>query len=903
VNCTCPEGYENDGGTGCKPKVVIPVCGNGILEEGEECENYSQHCINCKCEAGYIPDPDYPGFCKQAGPVCGNGILEEGEECEVYSKNCDSECKCVPPALPDSQNPGFCKQANCYLYNNSTTCNSNGCYWCDTYWSCLSAANQCRQCSDFSSEYECINYQPCEWCPILQMCIKYDSPCKAANNPPVLETIGNKTVDEGNTLTFTIAASDPDGGDVLTFDASSLPTGAGFDPGTRTFTWTPGYGQAGSYQNVLFRVTDNGTPMASDAEAITITVGNVNRPPVLDPIGNKTVDEGDTLTFTIAASDPDGGDVLTFDASSLPTGAGFDPGTRTFTWTPGYGQVGSYPNVLFTVTDNGTPPLSASEAITITVGNVNRPPVLNSIGSRTVNEGEKVEIVITATDPDGDGLTYSAGNLPAGAGFDPITQKFSWTPGYDQVGSYPNVLFTVTDNGTPPLSASEAITITVGNVNRPPVLNPIGSRTVNEGEKVEIVITATDPDGDGLTYSASNLPAGATFDPIAQKFSWTPGYDQAGSYQVTFNVSDGELSASETITITVNDVNRPPVALCKDVTAAAGSSCAADASIDNGSSDPDGDPITLSPTPSGPYPKGTTSVTLKVTDSKGASSQCTGTVTVLDTTPPSITSYPGNIVTSTDPAQCSAGVTYNATAMDNCPGVTVVGNPPSGSAFPKGTTTVIATATDTSGNTATRSFTVTVVDNQPPAITPPPAITAYTGVGATSCGAFISDLGTAIPSDNCPGVTFTRSGVPAGNFFPSGTTPITYTAKDSAGNTASATQTVTVIDDTPPTITGMSANPSVLWPPNHKMVNVTVNYNTTDNCAQPACQISSVTCNEPISSSDYAIADAHHVNLRADRLGSGNGRVYTITVTCTDAYGNPSSQAVKVTVPHDQGKK
>jgi endo-1,4-beta-xylanase len=87
------------------------------------------------------------------------------------------------------------------------------------------------------------------------------------------------------------------------------------------------------------------------------------------------------------------------------------------------------------------------------------------------------------------------------------------------------------------------------------------------------------------------------------------------------------------------------------------------------------------------------------------------------------------------------------------------------------------------------------------------------------------------------------------------------------------------------------------------MVDVTVNYSPTDSCGQPACQISSVTCNEPISSSDYTIVDGHHVKLSADRLGSGNGRIYMITISCTDASGNSSSQPVMVTVPHDQGKK
>jgi hypothetical protein len=101
-----------------------------------------------------------------------------------------------------------------------------------------------------------------------------------------------------------------------------------------------------------------------------------------------------------------------------------------------------------------------------------------------------------------------------------------------------------------------------------------------------------------------------------------------------------------------------------------------------------------------------------------------------------------------------------------------------------------------------------------------------------------------------------------------------------------------------------SVNPSVFWPPNHKMVDVTVSYTSTDNCDQSTtCTISGVTSNELISSSDYSIVDAHHVTLRSERLGNGNGLIYTIAIACSDASGNSSDQAVAVTVPHDQGKK
>jgi hypothetical protein len=190
----------------------------------------------------------------------------------------------------------------------------------------------------------------------------------------------------------------------------------------------------------------------------------------------------------------------------------------------------------------------------MTVGNVNRPPVLNPIGAKTVDEGALLEFAITATDPDGDNLTYAASNLPTGADFNAAAQTFSWIPGYGAAGNY-TVTFTVTDDGTPIQSDSEQVTMTVGNVNRPPVLNPIGAKTVDEGALLEFTITASDPDGDNLTYSASNLPTGANFNAAAQTFSWTPGYGAAGNYTVTFTVTDDGTpiqSDSEQVTISVN---------------------------------------------------------------------------------------------------------------------------------------------------------------------------------------------------------------------------------------------------------------------------------------------------------------------------------------------------------------
>src|SRR5439155_595923 len=151
-----------------------------------------------------------------------------------------------------------------------------------------------------------------------------------------------------------------DAGDTLTYTTSVLPTGASFNATTRTFTWTPSYTQAGTYP-VTFTVTDSGTPGVPASVAMRRTVANVKRAPVLTAIGNKTVLENALVSFTVSATDPDA-DTLTYTATGLPTGASFDPATRTFSWTPSYTQSGTYPLVTFTVTDSGTPGSTASEA-------------------------------------------------------------------------------------------------------------------------------------------------------------------------------------------------------------------------------------------------------------------------------------------------------------------------------------------------------------------------------------------------------------------------------------------------------------------------------------------------------------------------------------------------------------
>jgi hypothetical protein len=169
--------------------------------------------------------------------------------------------------------------------------------------------------------------------------------------------------------------------------------------------------------------------------------------------------------------------------------------------------------------------------------------------------------------------------------------------------------------------------------------------------------------------------------------------------------------------------------------------------------------------------------------------------------PTTSTTCPANITVNNTPGQCAAVVTYTTpVGSDNCPGVTTtqISGLASGSSFPVGVTTNTFRATDASGNTAVCTFTVTVVDNQAPAITCPANITVPSTLGL--CTAPVTYTTPAV-SDNCPGSSVALlSGLASGSLFPLGTTSVTWRATDAAGNTSTCTFTVTVTDAQLPVI-------------------------------------------------------------------------------------------------------
>jgi hypothetical protein len=187
-----------------------------------------------------------------------------------------------------------------------------------------------------------------------------------------------------------------------------------------------------------------------------------------------------------------------------------------------------------------------------------------------------------------------------------------------------------------------------------------------------------------------------------------------GSLATNVNVSGGtgyRAGGSGVKQLGIGIFNHAPVAQCQSVTVAAGANCTANASINNGSYDPDSDTFTLAQSPAGPYALGTTSVELTVTDSQGAASSCMATVTVVDQTAPTL-SCPANVVVTLPPNTMNTGMVVNypaPTATDNCSTLpTITSSPGSGSIFPVGVTTVNVTAKDAANNQAACRFTVTV---------------------------------------------------------------------------------------------------------------------------------------------------------------------------------------------------
>ncbi|MGQ9889951.1 MAG: Ig-like domain-containing protein, partial [Aggregatilineales bacterium] len=186
----------------------------------------------------------------------------------------------------------------------------------------------------------------------------------------------------------------------------------------------------------------------------------------------------------------------------------------------------------------------------------NQPPTVEAIADQDVNEGDTLTITVTASDPDGDPLTFSGTGLQSFMALDSATGVLTVTPGATDSGTYP-ITITVGD-GKGGL-ATVSFEIRVINVNIAPAISPIGAQTLSEGEILSLTITASDGDFDPITLTATGLASFMTFVDNGggnATFTAAPNYTHSGTYDVTVTATDSHGAASsETFTVTVVDTN------------------------------------------------------------------------------------------------------------------------------------------------------------------------------------------------------------------------------------------------------------------------------------------------------------------------------------------------------------
>ena len=369
-------------------------------------------------------------------------------------------------------------------------------------------------------------------------CVSSDDTAPPENTPPKISGSPDTQAAEGQAYRFTPSANDADG-DNLSFSITNKPSWAKFDTSTGALSGTPGYNSAGTTSNIRISVSD-GKATAS-LNAFSITVSGTNRAPTISGAPGTSVAEGQAYRFTPSANDADGDD-LTFSIANKPSWANFDASTGTLRGTPGYDSAGTTSNIRIRVSD-GSETASLS-AFNITVGNTNRAPTISGTPSTNVEEGTAYRFTPTASDPDGDALTYSINGLPNWASFDNQTGTLSGAPDSNSAGTYPNIVISVSDGSS--TASLGGFAITVADVSQGGTFQfSKDSYTVDEGSVLTLTITRSNPEG-SATVSCGTDGQEAKHDADYYGFNPVP---------VTFQ--NGERSKTITVPTIADDVSDP----------------------------------------------------------------------------------------------------------------------------------------------------------------------------------------------------------------------------------------------------------------------------------------------------------------------------------------------------------
>ncbi|MDR7371775.1 HYR domain-containing protein [Flavobacterium aquidurense] len=595
-----------------------------------------------------------------------------------------------------------------------------------------------------------------------------------------------------------------------------------------------------------------GTPITADNCSISSVV---NDAPATFPIGNTTV----TWTVTDASDNKETAtQIVTVTDNILPTITA--PATVSVNVTSGCEAIGLNLGTPVTSDNCSGSTVTNNAPATFPIGNTT---VTWTVTDKSGNKATATQMVTvsdtilpTITAPATVNVNVTSGCEATGVNLGtPVTSDncsgskvINNAPATFPIGNT-TVTWTVTDKSGNTATATQTVTV-VDNI-KPSITAPAGVsiEAISDCEATGVVLgTPVTSDNCSVTSVVNDAPA--TF--------------SIGKTIVTWTVTDASGNkATATQMVTVVDNIKPtitaPAAVSMDIASgcrASGVSLGTPVTSDNCSV-----ALVVNNAPT-TFPIGNTTVTWTVSDKNGNTATATQIVTIVDNIKPNIKAPATVQVNVTSGCEAIGVALGTADTTDNCSGSSVMNNAPA--TFPIGNTTVIWTVTDRSGNTATATQIVTVVDNMKPSITAPAAVSTGVTSGSEASGVV---LGTPVTADNCSVASVIND---APKTFPIGNTTVTWTVIDGSGNKATATQIVTVMDNTSSTI---------IAPPK-------VNVNLTS-----GCEASGVVLGTPVTANNFSVQSVVNDAPKSFPIGTT-----TVTWTVTDKEGNTAhaTQLVEV---------
>jgi len=388
------------------------------------------------------------------------------------------------------------------------------------------------------------------------------------NQAPVLPALANQSFPEQALLRVTNTATVANIHSVLSYELVNAPVGATIDS-NGVITWTPDETQ-GPGTNVITTVATSAdlfdlvNPVLSATNSFTVVVREVNTAPVLATMPDQVIEELTTMTATNVAIDVDlPPNRLTFALVSAPNGVNLNSASGVLTWTPTEAQGPSTNQIVVKVTDDGVPPLSATNSFTVVVREVNTAPSLAPVPDQVIDELTTLTMTNVANDIDlpANKLTFALVSAPNGVNLNTASGVLTWTPTEAQGPSTNQITVKVTDDGVPPLSATNSFKVMVNEVNTAPVLATVPDQTINELATLSVTNLATDVDipANTLTFGLVSAPSGVNLNLSNGVLTWIPTEAQGPSTnQIVVKVSDNgvpPLSATNSFKVVVNEVS------------------------------------------------------------------------------------------------------------------------------------------------------------------------------------------------------------------------------------------------------------------------------------------------------------------------------------------------------------